>query len=217
MTPHEDTDRLSAASLAAGDPTGWFEQLYVEAEAGEAEVPWDRPAPTALLVEWAGATPTGAGMRAVVVGCGLGRDAEFVAGLGFATTAFDISETAVRVARERHTGSPVDYRVADLLDLPGEWRHAFDLVVESNNVQALPRSLRERATAAVGSLVAPGGTLLVLAAAATEWGEGGPPWPLTRAEVSAFGVGGLREESVESIPAEDDPLVTRWRAVFRRS
>jgi SAM-dependent methyltransferase len=217
MTPHEDTDRLSAASLAAGDPTGWFEQLYVEAEAGEAEVPWDRPAPTALLVEWAGATPTGAGMRAVVVGCGLGRDAEFVAGLGFATTAFDISETAVRVARERHTGSPVDYRVADLLDLPGEWRHAFDLVVESNNVQALPRSLRERATAAVGSLVAPGGTLLVLAAAATEWGEDGPPWPLTRAEVSAFGVGGLREESVESIPAEDDPLVTRWRAVFRRS
>jgi SAM-dependent methyltransferase len=216
MTPHEDTDRLSAASLAAGDPTGWFEQLYVEAEAGEAEVPWDRPAPTALLVEWAGATPTGAGMRAVVVGCGLGRDAEFVAGLGFATTAFDISETAVRVARERHTGSPVDYRVADLLDLPGDWRHAFDLVVESNNVQALPRSLRERATAAVGSLVAPGGTLLVLAAAATEWDEDGPPWPLTRAEVSAFGVGGLREESVESIPAEDDPLVTRWRAVFSR-
>jgi SAM-dependent methyltransferase len=219
MTPHEDTDRLSAASLAAGDPTGWFEQLYVEAEAGEAEVPWDRPAPTALLVEWverAGSARAGAGMRAVVVGCGLGRDAEFVAGLGFATTAFDISETAVRVARERHTGSPVDYRVADLLDLPGEWRHGFDLVVESNNVQALPRSLRERATAAVGSLVAPGGTLLVLAAAATEWDEDGPPWPLTRAEVSAFGVGGLREESVESIPAEDDPLVTRWRAVFSR-
>jgi SAM-dependent methyltransferase len=257
MSPHEDTDRLAAASLAAGDPTGWFEQLYVEAEAGEASVPWDRPAPTALLVEWiartggSGSVPVGpasgsagsgsagsgsagsgsagsgsagsigsglvgAGKRAVVVGCGLGRDAEFVAGLGFATTAFDVAETAVRVARERHTGSPVDYRVADLLDLPGEWRHGFDLVVESNNVQALPRSLRERATTAVGSLVAPGGTLLVLAAAATEWGEDGPPWPLTRDEVSGFGVGGLREESVELIPAEDDPLVTRWRAVFRR-
>jgi SAM-dependent methyltransferase len=225
MSPHEDTDRLSAASLAAGDPTGWFEQLYAEAETGDADVPWDRPAPTALLVDWAGLNGSGSagsglagvGKRAVVVGCGLGRDAEFVAGLGFATTAFDISETAVRVARERHSGSPVDYRVADLLDLPVEWRHGFDLVVESNNVQALPRSLRERATAAAGSLVAPGGTLLVLAAAATEWGEDGPPWPLTRAEVSAFGVGGLREESVESIPAQDDPLVTRWRAVFRRT
>lgn len=219
MSPHEDTDRLAAASLAAGDPTGWFEQLYVEAETGDATVPWDRPAPTALLVEWAGLADSGSagsGKCAVVVGCGLGRDAEFVAGLGFATTAFDIAETAVRVARERHPGSPVGYRVADLLDLPGEWRHGFDLVVESNNVQALPRSLRQRATAAVGSLVAPGGTLLVLAAAVTEWGEEGPPWPLTRAEVSAFGVDGLREESVESIPAPDDPLVTRWRAVFRR-
>jgi SAM-dependent methyltransferase len=228
MSPHQDTDRLAAASLAAGDPTGWFEQLYVEAEAGEAEVPWDRPAPTALLVEWAaqagpagsgpaGSGLVGAGKRAVVVGCGLGRDAEFVAGLGFATTAFDISETAVRVARGRHTGSPVDYRVADLLELPGEWRHGFDLVVESNNVQALPRSLRERATAAAGSLVAPGGTLLVVAAAATAWGADGPPWPLTRDEVSAFGVGGLHQESAESIPAPDDPLVMRWRAVFRRA
>jgi SAM-dependent methyltransferase len=235
MSPHQDTDRLAAASLAAGDPTGWFEQLYVEAEAGDATVPWDRPAPTPLLVEWAGLAGSGlagsdsagsdsagsglagGGKRAVVVGCGLGRDAEFVAGLGFATTAFDIAETAVRVARERHSGSPVDYRVADLLDLPGEWRRGFDLVVESNNVQALPRSLRERATAAVGSLVAPGGTLLVLAAAATGWGADGPPWPLTRDEVSTFGAGGLREESVELIPAEDDPLVTRWRAVFRRT
>jgi SAM-dependent methyltransferase len=217
MSPHEDTDRLSAASLAAGDPTGWFERLYAEAETGDATVPWDRAAPTALLVEWAGSGLAGGGKRAVVVGCGLGRDAEFVAGLGFATTAFDISETAVRLARERHSGSPVDYRVADLLDLPGEWRHGFDLVVESNNVQALPRSLRERATAAVGSLVAPGGTLLVVAAAATEWGEDGPPWPLSRDEVSAFGAGGLREQAVELIPAPDDPLVTRWRAVFRRS
>jgi SAM-dependent methyltransferase len=226
MSPHQDTDRLAAASLAAGDPTGWFEQLYVEAEAGDATVPWDRPAPTPLLVSWAGSGLFGSGLagsgsagvgkRAVVVGCGLGRDAEFVAGLGFATTAFDIAETAVRVARERHSGSPVDYRVADLLELPDEWRPGFDLVVESNNVQALPRSLRERATAAVGSLVAPGGTLLVLAAAATGWGEEGPPWPLTRGEVSAFGAGGLREESVELIPAADDPLVTRWRAVFRR-
>jgi SAM-dependent methyltransferase len=163
------------------------------------------------------------------VGCGLGRDAEFVAGLGFATTAFDISETAVRVARDRHPGSPVDYRVADLLAPPPAWTGAFDLVVESNNVQSLPRSLRAQATASVASFVAPGGTLLVVAAAATEWGDDGPPWPLTRADIAAFaaggaasgpaggpGAGGLTEVSVEELPAEDDPLVVRWRAVFTR-
>jgi SAM-dependent methyltransferase len=217
MSPHEDTDRLSAAALAAGDPTGWFEQLYTEASAGTAEVPWDRPGPTPLLVSWASAAAVrGDGRRAVVVGCGPGRDAEFAAGLGFATTGFDISATAVRVARARHPGSPVDYRVADLLALPPSWSAAFDLVVESNNVQALPRSLRARATDAVSSLVAPGGTLLVIAAAATTWGDEGPPWPLTRDEVAAFATGGLTEESVEQITDADDPLVVRWRAVFRR-
>jgi hypothetical protein len=70
----------------------------------------------------------------VVVGCGLGADAEFVARHGFATTAFDISATAVRTAQQRYPTSPVDYRTADL----------FDLVVEIINVQALPVSLRAR-------------------------------------------------------------------------
>ena len=217
MSPHQDTDRLAAASLAAGDPTGWFDKLYAEAQQGTAEVPWDRPEPSALLADWARAEqPDGTGRRALVVGCGLGRDAEFVAGFGFATTAFDISETAVRVARARHAGSPVDYRVADLLALPPDWRGAFDLVVECNNVQALPRSLRARASRAVTSLVAPGGTLLVIAAAATAWGAEGPPWPLTREEVDGFAVDGVGQVSVEEIAAADDPLVVRWRAVFRR-
>jgi len=217
MGAEEDTRRLSAAALAGGDATGWFETLYAEAESGTAEVPWDRGEPTALLVEWAEATGlTGAGRRALVVGCGLGRDSEYVASLGFATTGFDISETAVRVARERHPGSPVDYRVADLLDPPPAWRHAFDLVVESNNVQALPRDLRARAIAGVSGFVAPGGTLLVLSAAAAEPGDEGPPWPLTREEIEGFAVGGLILAAIEDVPSPDDVSVRKWRAVLTR-
>src|SRR4051794_37142329 len=204
MSPHEDTDRLSAASLAAGDPTGWFEKLYAEAENGDASVPWDRPAPTALLVDWAARTGlSGDGRSALVVGCGLGRDAEFVAGLGYATTAFDISPTAVRDCRARHPQSPVDYVVADLLDPPGPWSRAFELVVESNTVQALPRSLRAAAIRSVGSFLAPGGTLVVLAAATTVATDDGPPWPLTRDEIESFAVGGVRAVSIDSLPSAD--------------
>jgi SAM-dependent methyltransferase len=217
MSADEDTRRLAHAALADGDPTGWFERLYAEAEDGTAEVPWDRAEPTALLVDHANRTGlSGAGRTALVVGCGLGRDAEFMAGLGFATTAFDISETAVRVARERHPGSPVDYRVADMLAPPEEWRQAFDLVVESNNVQALPRPLRNGAFPALAGLVAPGGTLLVLSAASATGDDDGPPWPLTRAEVEAFANGGLRQASIEEAEATDGPLHRRWRAVFER-
>ena len=224
MSDRDDTDRLSAASLAGGDATGWFDRLYTEALAGSATVPWDRPERSALLAGWAerdtaagGVGAIARGGRALVVGCGPGRDAEFVSALGFATTAFDIAPTAIRMARERYPDSGVDYRVADLLEPPGEWREAFDLVVESNNVQALPRLYRERATGSVSGFVAPGGTLVVIAALVPVPDDQGPPWPLTRAEIDAFGRDGLREISFEEVSIPDDPLRTRARAVFTRA
>jgi SAM-dependent methyltransferase len=198
----------------SADATGWFDRLYREAADGRATVPWDQPRPSSGL-DSAG-LPPGDGRPALVIGCGFGRDAEYVAGLGYATTAFDISPTAVRDCRARHPSSPVDYRVADLLAPPAGWARAYDLVVESNTVQALPRELRARATAATGALLAPGGTLIVLAAATATGDEAGPPWPLTRDEIDAFATGGLRPVSVEQLPSSDERFAGRWRAVLTR-
>ena len=33
--------QLAAEAASAGDPAGWFETLYAEAQAGTAIVPWD--------------------------------------------------------------------------------------------------------------------------------------------------------------------------------
>ena len=201
--------RVIAESLAAGDATGWFERLYVVSGTGGVRVPWDREAPHPLLVEWTEGRWWGSG-RALVVGCGLGEDAEFVARLGLATTAFDVSPTAIRAARTRFPESAVEYRVADLLDPPGAWAGAFDFVLESYTVQALPEALHAGATARVASFVAPGGTLLVIAAARDAGvAAEGPPWPLTPAEIEAFAAGGLEPVRVER---DDD----RWRAEFTR-
>ena len=80
-----------------------------------------------MLVEWAeNRGVDGRGRRALVIGCGLGQDAEYVAGLGFDAVAFDIAPTAIRVARDRFRWSPVDYLVADLLAPSAEWHQAFD-------------------------------------------------------------------------------------------
>jgi SAM-dependent methyltransferase len=202
-------DDAHTRRLAAGnpDPTGWFEQLYVEADEGRATVPWDRD-PMSVLTEWAG-DKDGDGRTALVIGCGLGRDSEFIAGRGYRTTAFDIAPTAVATIRRRFPDSPVDYRVADLLAPPPEWRRAFDLVVESLTVQSLPISLHPRATTAVTDLVAPGGTLLVIAVARDETVPEGPPWPLTSTEIQAFAQNGLRPLSVHRSEA-------RWCAEFVR-
>jgi SAM-dependent methyltransferase len=78
--------------------------------------------------------------------------------------AFDVAETAVRVAQQRHPGTSVEYVTADLLDPPVEWLRGFDLVVEVFTVQALPDPPRRTAIGNVGRLVAPGGTLIVIAA-----------------------------------------------------
>jgi SAM-dependent methyltransferase len=218
MDPDQDARRFAAAALAQDDPTGWFDRLYKAADEGDAIVPWDRDAPHSMLVEWAEVQRLdGRGRRAMVVGCGTGRDSEYLASLGFATTAFDVSETAVDMARRRHPGTPVDYVRADLLDPPQDWLGAFDLVVESMTVQSLPPAHHRAAIDRVGPMVAPGGSLLVIAAArdADEPADG-PPWPLTRDEIDAFAAGAPGPVAIEDVSDDQEPFVRRWRAVFAR-
>ena len=202
MSADDDTRRLQAAN-----PTGWFEDLYAEAEAGTASVPWDVPHPQPQLVEWASGLD-GTGQRALVVGCGYGRDAEHLASLGFDVVAFDISPTGIAAVQARYPDSAVSYVVADLLNPPAEWHHAFDLVVENMTVQALPVELHAQATERVAWLT--GKTLLVLAVAREEGPiPDGPPWPLTPSEIKAFETDGLQARAVR----RDE---YRWTAEFVR-
>lgn len=195
------------------DPTAIFEPLYVVAAEGREVLRWDRGGPHPLIGEWA-RDVTGAGRRALVVGSGFGPDAELLAERGFDVVAFDVSPTAIASARERFARSDVDYRVANLLDPPPDWTHAFDLVVESLTVQSLPVAFHAQAIANVSRMVAPGGTLLVVAAARDETGGpvDGPPWPLTRAEVEAFAGEGLKTVRIEDVPRAGTSA--RWRAEF---
>jgi SAM-dependent methyltransferase len=208
-----EADQLSTEAIAAGRPTAWFDELYAAAVAGEVAMPWDRDEPHALLREWAErAGLEGAGRRAVVVGCGLGADAEHVASLGFRTTGFDISPTAVKLAEARHPGSPVTYVTSDLLDLPASWRRAFDLVVEIYTLQAMPDPPRAAAARGVASLVADGGTLLVVQFRheGTEPADTGPPFRQTAAlfdTLMSDGLSMVRREELEG---------PYWRAELTR-
>jgi SAM-dependent methyltransferase len=199
------------------DPTGWYEHRYAAAEQGQATIPWDRGAPRDLLLDWA-RDFDGSGLRAIVVGCGLGSDAEFLARLGYDTVAFDASVTAIKLARERFPESKALFLTADLMQLPDDWRGAFDLVVEIQTVQSMPLHLRESAIARIADLVAPGGTLFVAAVVRDEHEPfDGPPWPLTRDEVASFGTETLAlQGEIEVFVDPDMPGVSRWRAIFRR-
>jgi hypothetical protein len=53
--------QLSAEFVASGDPTGWFDQLYTEGQAGTSVIPWARGVPNESLVEWAASRQPGEG------------------------------------------------------------------------------------------------------------------------------------------------------------
>ena len=205
--------RLSAQAIEQGEATGWFEPLY-NAAAGDAEkVPWADEKPNKWLVEWLDEQSVSGQGTAMVVGCGLGDDAEELVRRGFEVTAFDVAPTAIDWAKSRFPESSVDYRVLNLFELPATIG-THDFVFEAYTLQALPMAVRSVAVQAVASLVAPGGELLVVCRG-SESNEGleGPPWPLTRAELAGFRGAGLLEDSFDDFM---DGEVRRWRVHYLR-
>ncbi|WP_300679241.1 phospholipase D-like domain-containing protein [Nocardioides sp.] len=206
---------LAHAAGAAGDPLGWFEPLYRAAAEGTATVPWADLAPNPLLTSWTGLADLPPG-TAVVVGCGYGDDAEWLAAQGWHVTAFDLSPTAIEACRARFPDSTVDYRVVDLLDSESLGR--FDLVVEIYTVQVLPPLSTERASAVSALRHLTGRDLLVIARGRDEADDpGSMPWPLTPTEMTMFGQGGVRTVTIEDLPDPVEPAVRRLRGHFRRS
>jgi SAM-dependent methyltransferase len=197
-----DSDR--AGFPGAGGPG--FEDIYARAGNDLGAIPWAALAPHPALVAWLGRQRPAAGRTALVVGCGLGDDAEEVSRRGYRVTAFDASPTAIRRCRERFGQSAVGYQVADLFSLPAGWAQAFDLVVEIRTLQSLPPPQRARAVAAVAATAAPGGQVFVYCAVV---GDGEPrasrPWPVTPGELQAFADAGLRQAEFHDQPAGAGP------------
>lgn len=196
----------------------WFNAVYDDAGGDAARVPWADLAPHPLTAEWIAARGASLrGLAALDVGCGLGDNAEAFATADCRTSAFDLVPRAVDWARQRFPASTVDYRTADLFDLPAEWRGAFDLVHECYTLQALPSGLIPAAAAALAGALKPGGTVLIVARARADGAAvSGPPWPLCRADLDAFTAAGLRAVEVEDCPARQD-LGRHWRALFEKA
>jgi SAM-dependent methyltransferase len=209
---------LAAEFIRKGDPTGWFEVLYREAEQGKSVVPWaDRGANPGLLEFWSLHPQVTDGKKALVIACGLGDDAEQLAEWGFATMAFDISETAIRTAKKRFPKSSVNYSVADLFQQPAEWDRKFDFVFEANTVQALPLDLRAQAIRSIAAFVRPGGKLLaIVRGREADEQVGELPWPLTRADLGEFVRAGLKEESFEEYFDTEEPPSRRYRVLYAK-
>ncbi len=187
---------LADRAINNSQPTAWFEQLYSLANDNENNIPWAKLKADPLLIDWLEKRQQKEieNKSALVIGCGLGDDAETIAKFGYQVTAFDISETAIAWCKKRFPDSKVNYLVADLLNLDPAWYNQFDFVFESITIQALPIDIRKNVIQAIVKLVADRGTLLVITGyRETEAKPEGPPWPLSELELSQFKQLGLVE------------------------
>jgi SAM-dependent methyltransferase len=218
MTDRTLARRLAADAVGNGQPLEWFETLYREAGDDASVIPWADMSVNPNLAAWLERGGIdGTGRRALVVGCGLGDDAEALAANGFEVTAFDISATCIERCSRRFGGSSVEYCVADLFAPPSAWERVFDFVLEAYTLQVLPEKLRPGAIQRIARFVAPDGTLLVIARGrGADDDPGKMPWPLLRSELDEFGNCGLTEVRFEEFVDSEEPPVRRFRVEYRR-
>lgn len=218
MDSREETRRRALESHAREDFTGWFDELYRDVDGDWSRIPWANLEPNPHLVEWLASNPPGNDRACLVVGCGLGDDAEGLASAGYDVTAFDIAPTAIVAAKRRFPNTSVRYEVADALAPPTAWSGRFDLVFESYTLQSIPAEPRAFAMRSIAGFLKPGGRLVVVCRGRIdEPPSPHPPYPLTREDLAGFGALGLAERAFEIFRDGEDPPVRRFRVVYERN
>lgn len=208
---------LSDAANERGAPLDWFEDLYEVAEKDRNFIPWSKGEPHPLLVDWLVNHSEQKAGSALVVGCGLGEDAVYLAERGWTVTAFDLSASAIDWVKEIHPHPSISWEVGDLLDPDPAWIGAFDLVLEVHILQAIPESFRIPASTNLAPLVRQEGVLICIGRMnpATPIEVDGPPWPLDHSFIESIG-SELNPIDFYSIQYEDEEHL-RYRAVWQRS
>ena len=215
----DKVNSLATESLKRSQPSWWFDVLYQEAGDDATQVPWAKMQPHPYFQDWLNKFKTlSKNYSILVIGCGLGDDAEALAKLGFsAVTAFDISPHAINWCKKRFPQSSVNYVVADLFNLDSSWQHKFDLVYECRNIQALPLNVRSEVINNIANLVAKDGILLVINRLHdTDKPPEGPPWALSKQEFDLFKKFGLQETKLDTFFEGENKEVTTLRIEYHK-
>jgi SAM-dependent methyltransferase len=148
----------TARAVLPADAAGW-ERLWSSTPFDR--LPWHVDAVDAPLAAALDARRDPPGRRLVDIGTGAGTVAIDAARRGFAVTATDVSPSALGKARERAGDLPILFVLDDVTAprLDG----AFDVAVDCGLLHCLPRDRWPDYARALTGLVAPGGSLLVVA------------------------------------------------------
>jgi len=194
-------------------PLDWFEELYSASISDNVTIPWGKKAPNPHLVSWWENNHVKEKSKILVIGCGLGDDAEFLSDKGLDVDAFDLSSTAIRLAKKRFIDSKVNYFQTDLFHLTKNMSNAYDFIFEAYTLQAMPIDYRAKAIPIIATLLKPKAFLLLICRGRDEDEEIKQlPFPLSKLELEKF------KSILTEIKVEDfmDESKRRFRILYQR-
>lgn len=200
------------------NPTGWFDSIYTDARGNFENVFWaDLKVHPYLRIWLDSETQISTKKKAIVIGCGVGDDAEAIGHAGYEVTAFDISPEAIKLCKKRYPDTKVRYLVADLFNYPKDWHENFDLVYECNTIQVLPGKYRIQARDAMISLLSNQAYILVSCRSREKnKQEDAIPLPLDKYEIDGFIRCDLEEKSFLAYDDEQIPSVAQFFASYQK-
>ncbi|HVO32366.1 MAG TPA: class I SAM-dependent methyltransferase [Elusimicrobiota bacterium] len=149
-----------------------WENIYIKT--APQELPWNAGGPDSDLVRLvqSGRIPTG---QALDIGTGPGHDAVFLIQQGFNVIAIDLSESAIRLARENasHAGLFGFFQKGDIRRIPIE-DGFIDFANDRGCFHVLDENDRRSAAREVARVLRPGGLFLLRVFSDQEPGRDGP-------------------------------------------
>jgi SAM-dependent methyltransferase len=133
----------------------WWDEFFAE---GSPPRPFFTRRPDESLAEWFGSGLLAPG-RVLELGCGQGRNAVYLAGLGCSVDAVDFSSEAIAQARERaeQAGRQVNFRCCSIFDVEIA-DGTYDLVYDSGCFHHLPPHRRKTYVELVNRALKTGGS-----------------------------------------------------------
>ena len=146
--------------------------------------PWDLSGPTPTLVNLVEEGVLAPPARVILLGCGRGHDAVFLADRGFDVTAVDFAPSAAAEVRNlaAQEGVPLTVLETDFFELPDTCDEAFDYVYEYTSYCAIRPERREEYVDLLYRILKPGGLLVGLFFPA-DGRSGGPPFAVSIDEI----------------------------------
>ncbi len=161
-------------------PTDW------EAQYQKGETPWEKRGASPGLLDFLALEPVRG--RGLVPGCGFGHDVRALAATAEEVVAIDIAPSAVEGASRFPRVKNERYELANLFDLPPQFRGVFDWVWEHTCFCAIDPSMRAAYVEAVAGALKPGGKLLAIfyLDPGHDHPDEGPPFGVSVAELDAL-------------------------------